>query len=87
MRIKQSDDDITDILSNVTQAPTDQSKPDRFVQCDEFDLSRIANNRVSKNTKEQTRWAVAIMRGKISFYFLVQKSIYDVSKSYEIYLK
>ena len=37
---------------------------ERFVEIDENELDNLAANRLSHNTKEQTKWGVKIFRGK-----------------------
>ncbi len=53
------------------QLPTISPPKKRFAKLEShIDLENLADQRNSKNTNNQTRWAVKIFKGKLYFYYL-----------------
>ena len=63
--------EVTQTKDEVPPVEAESSPPakkSRFAQCSEVEVDEIASGRLSTNTQEQTRWAVAIFRGIIRIY-------------------
>ena len=60
--------EVTQTKNEIPPVETKSSPPAktaRFAQCSEVENDEIAAGRLSTNTQEQTRWAMAIYRGMI----------------------
>ena len=58
-------------------APVQVNRPARFVNLTEDDLNTLAAQRVSSNTKEQTKWGLKIFHGEFTCFLNLPANLSD----------